>query len=144
MTDDRQSLSGTVTFLFTDIEGSSRLEQDVGTAAYAVLLSQHRAILRAAFEAHGGFEQGTEGDSFFVIFGSAAEAVRAAVDGQRGLASADWPDNRLVKVRMGLHTGEATRNADGYVGIDINRTARIAAAGHGGQVLVSSATRDCS
>jgi len=141
MTPDHSGPSGTVTFLFTDIEGSSRLEQEVGTAAYSVLLGQHRAILRAVFEAHGGVEQGTEGDSFFVIFPSAAEAVRAAVDGQRGLASAEWPDNRIIKVRMGLHTGEVTRSVDGYVGIDINRTARIAAAGHGGQVLVSSATR---
>jgi predicted ATPase/class 3 adenylate cyclase len=141
MSQDRSSPSGTVTFLFSDIEGSSRLEQEVGTPAYSVLLDQHRAILRAVFEAHGGVEQGTEGDSFFVIFPSTAEAVRAAVDGQRGLASADWPDNRIIKVRMGLHTGDVTRSGDGYVGIGINRTARIAAAGHGGQVLVSSATR---
>jgi predicted ATPase/class 3 adenylate cyclase len=141
MTQDRPAASGTLTFLFSDIEGSSRLEQEVGTEAYAALLARHRSILRTAFEAHGGEEQGTEGDSFFVIFPSAAEAVRAAIDAQRGLADADWPDGRAIRVRIGLHTGEVTRSVDGYVGIDINRGARISAAGHGGQVLVSTATR---
>ncbi len=141
MTEARPAPSGTVTFLFSDIEGSSRLEREVGTTAYATLLAQHRAILRAAFEGHGGAEQGTEGDSFFVVFPSAAEAIRAAVEAQRGLATADWPGGRVIRVRMGVHTGEATRSGDGYVGIDINRAARIAAAGNGGQVLVSSATR---
>jgi predicted ATPase/class 3 adenylate cyclase len=141
MTEDRPSPSGTVTFLFSDIEGSSRLEQDVGTRTYATLLARHRAILRAAFAAHGGVEQGTEGDSFFVVFPSASEAVRAAVEGQVGLSTGDWPEGHPVRVRMGLHTGEATQVGEGYVGIDINRAARIAAAGHGGQVLVSTATR---
>ncbi|MEA2537533.1 MAG: hypothetical protein QOF11_1767 [Chloroflexota bacterium] len=134
-------LSGTVTFLFSDIEGSSRMEQDVGTHVYATVLAQHRAILRGAFEAHGGVEQGTEGDSFFVVFASAAEAVRAAVEGQVGLAAGDWPEGHPVRVRIGLHTGEATPVGEGYVGIDINRAARIAAAGHGGQIVVSAATR---
>ena len=141
MHDDRPSPGGTVTFLFSDIEGSSRLEREVGTGAYAVLLARHRVILRAAFAAHGGLEQSTEGDSFFVIFASAVEAVRAAVESQLGLAREDWPDGRVVRVRMGLHTGEVTRSGDDYVGIDINRAARIAAAGHGGQVVVSVATR---
>jgi len=141
MTEARPAPSGTVTFLFSDIEGSSRLEREVGTTAYATLLAQHRAILRSAFAAHDGSEQGTEGDSFFVIFPSAAEAVRAAVDAQRGLAAATWPDARAVRVRIGLHTGEVTQSVDGYVGIDINRAARISAAGHGGQVVVSAATR---
>ena len=141
MTQDRPSPSGTVTFLFSDIEGSSRLEREVGTELYAELLARHRAILRAAFGAHGGVEQGTEGDSFFVVFPSAAQAVRAAVEAQLGLAAGDWPEGRPVRVRMGLHTGEATRGDEGYVGIDINRAARIAAAGHGGQVVVSAATR---
>ncbi len=141
MSQGRPGPSGTVTFLFSDIEGSSRLERDVGTDVYSTLLSRHRAILRSAFDAHGGSEQGTEGDSFFVVFPSAAEAVRAAVEGQRGLAAADWPDGRAIRVRMGLHTGEATPSEGGYVGIDINRTARIMAAGHGGQVLISAATR---
>ena len=141
MTKDRPPASGTLTFLFSDIEGSSRLEQEVGTEAYAALLARHRSILRAAFEAHVGEEQGTEGDSFFVVFPSAAQAVRAAIDAQRGLADADWPDGRAIRVRIGLHTGEVSRSVDGYVGIDINRGARISAAGHGGQVLVSTATR---
>ncbi len=141
MTTDRPGPSGTVTFLFSDIEGSSRLEREVGTDAYATLLARHRSILRAAFGGHGGDEQGTEGDSFFVVFASAGEAVRAAIEAQRGLAGPDWPGERPVRVRMGLHTGEATRGPDGYVGIDINRAARISAAGHGGQVLVSAATR---
>ncbi|MEO8229508.1 MAG: adenylate/guanylate cyclase domain-containing protein [Chloroflexota bacterium] len=141
MTIDRPSPSGTVTFLFSDIEGSSRLEQEVGTEVYATVLARHRAILRAAFEAHGGVEQGTEGDSFFVVFPSASEALRAAVESQLGLAAEAWPEGRSVRVRMGVHTGDVTRVGEGYVGIDINRTARIAAAGHGGQVLVSAASR---
>ncbi len=140
MTTERPSQAGTITFLFSDIEGSSRLEQSVGTEAYATVLARHRAILRASFAAHGGDEQGTEGDSFFVVFASAAEAVRAAVEGQRGLFAEDWPDDRPVRVRIGLHTGDATHGPDGYVGIDINRAARISAAGHGGQVVVSAAT----
>ncbi len=141
MTRERMGPSGTVTFLFSDMEGSSRLEREIGTERYSVALSLHRSILRAAFEAHGGLEQGTEGDSFFVVFPSAAEAVRAAVDGQRGLAGAAWPESRVVRVRMGIHTGEATLSDQGYVGIDINHAARISAAGHGGQVVVSAATR---
>lgn len=141
MTQDRPGPSGTVTFLFSDIEGSSRLEQAVGTDAYATVLARHRAILRAAFDAHDGEEQGTEGDSFFVVFASASEAIRAAVDGQRGLAAEPWADGQSVRVRIGIHTGDVTRVGEGYVGIDINRTARIAAAGHGGQVVVSAATR---
>jgi predicted ATPase/class 3 adenylate cyclase len=141
MSQDRPGPSGTVTFLFTDIEGSSRLEREVGTEVYATLLRRHRAILRSAFRAHGGLEQSTEGDSFFVVFPSAAEAVSAAAEGQRGLAGEDWPDGRAIRVRMGLHTGEATSTEGGYVGIAINRTSRIAAAGHGGQVLVSAPTR---
>ena len=141
MTTDRPSPTGTVTFLFSDIEGSSRLEREVGTDAYAAILARHRAILRSAFAGQGGDEQGTEGDSFFVVFPSATSGVRAAVDAQRGLSSEAWPDGRTVRVRIGVHTGEASHSAEGYVGIDINRTARIAAEGHGGQVLVSEATR---
>jgi predicted ATPase len=105
------------------------------------VLARHRAILRAAFSANRGEEVGTEGDSFFVTFTSAADAIRAAIGGQRGLAAADWPAGSPVRVRMGIHTGEASRGSEGLVGIDINRTARIEAAGHGGQVLISAATR---
>ncbi len=141
MTIEGRTSTVTVTFLFTDIEGSSRLEREIGTAAYAAVLARHRAILRAAFSANRGEEVGTEGDSFFVTFTSAADAIRAALDGQRGLAAADWPEGSPVRVRMGIHTGEASRGSEGLVGIDINRTARIEAAGHGGQVLISAATR---
>ena len=133
--------SGTVTFLFTDIEGSTRLEQEVGTARYGVLRERHREILRGAFESHGGSEQGTEGDSFFVVFGSAREAVAAAVEAQRALGGEPWPSDAPVRVRMGLHSGEAGVVGGNLVGLDINRAARIAAVAHGGQILLSDATR---
>lgn len=133
--------SGTVTFLFTDIEGSTALEQRVGTTRYAVLRERHRDILRSAFVAHGGAEQGTEGDSFFVVFGSAREAVAAAIDAQRALAAEPWPDGGAVRVRMGLHSGEADTAGGTLVGLDINRAARIAAVAHGEQILVSDVTR---
>jgi predicted ATPase/class 3 adenylate cyclase len=133
--------SGTVTFLFTDIEGSTRLEQDIGTARYAGLRERHREILRSAFLVHGGAEQGTEGDSFFVVFGSAREAVAAAIEAQRALATEPWPDDAPIRVRMGLHSGEAGMSGGSLVGLDINRAARIASAAHGGQILVSDATR---
>jgi predicted ATPase/class 3 adenylate cyclase len=133
--------SGTVTFLFTDIEGSTRLEQQIGTARYAELRERHRELLRAAFDAHGGTEQGTEGDSFFVVFGSAREAVEAAIEAQRALKTEPWPDGAMVRVRMGLHSGEAELAGGSLVGIDINRAARIAAAAHGEQILLSDATR---
>ncbi|HET7027047.1 MAG TPA: tetratricopeptide repeat protein, partial [Candidatus Limnocylindrales bacterium] len=133
--------TGTRTFLFSDIEASSRLEQRLGTATWAALRSRHRVLLRAAFIAEGGVEQGTEGDSFFVVFDSAGAALRAAIAAQRALLAEPWPDGGDVRVRMGLHTGEATRADDDYVGIDINRAARIAAAAHGGQVVMSEVTR---
>ncbi len=131
----------TLAFLFTDIEGSTRIQEQLGTEAYAKLLERHSAILRAAFETHGGREQGTEGDSFFVLFGSSREAVAAAVEAQRGLAAEPWPDGVDVRVRMGLHAGEARTTAAGLVGLDINRAARIAAAANGGQIVVSEAVR---
>jgi class 3 adenylate cyclase len=132
--------TGTVTFLFTDIQGSTRLLQQLGDR-YAAVRDEHAVIVRRAVEAGGGVEVSTEGDSFFVAFGSPVGAVRAAVAAQRGLAAHDWPPGRPVRVRMGLHTGEGVLGGDNYVGIDVNRAARIAAAGHGGQVLVSDATR---
>jgi predicted ATPase/class 3 adenylate cyclase len=133
--------SGAVTFLFSDIEGSTRLEQEAGTARYAELRERHRAILRQAFAGHGGLEQGTEGDSFFVVFASASAAVAAAVEAQRLLAAESWPDGQAVRVRIGLHSGEAEVAGDSLVGLAINRAARIAAVGHGGQILLSDATR---
>ena len=141
MTEHPSPASGTVTFLFSDIEGSTRLEQQVGTARYAVLRERHRDILRQAFAAHGGEEQGTEGDSFFIVFNSAREAVAAAIEGQRGLAVEPWPDEAAVRVRMGLHSGEADMAGGSLVGLDINRATRIAAVAHGGQILLSDTTR---
>src|SRR5260221_762692 len=131
--------SGTVTFLFSDIEGSTKLVERFGDA-WPDLLERHRAALRTAFEAHAGWEQGTEGDSFFVVFTSAADAVAAAVDVQRSLAEIDWPPDGRIRVRMGLHTGEGRMSGRDYVGIDVHRASRIAAAAHGGQVLVSEST----
>jgi predicted ATPase/class 3 adenylate cyclase len=133
--------AGTLTFLFSDIEGSTRLEQAVGTRAYAVLRERHRALLRAAFAANDGAEQGTEGDSFFVAFRSARSALAAAVAAQRALATEPWPEGSAVRVRMGVHSGEPDMAGGSLVGIDINRAARIASAAHGGQVVVSDVTR---
>ena len=132
--------TGTVTFLFSDIEGSTRLLERLGNR-YDEVLQRHRSEMRRAFADHGGVERGTEGDSFFVAFPDAREAVAAAADATRNLAAVDWPDSAQVRVRIGLHTGEG-RLVDGdYVGMDVHRAARIAAAGHGGQVLLSQSTR---
>ncbi len=141
MSGDRVGSPGTSTFLFTDIEGSTRLEQRIGTERYGTIRERHRAILRHAFTTHEGIEQGTEGDSFFVVFPSARHGVAAAVDGQRDLAAEAWPDDATVRVRMGLHTGEAQLVGSSLVGLDINRAARIAAVANGGQIVVSDATR---
>ncbi|MGN6791498.1 MAG: ATP-binding protein [Streptosporangiaceae bacterium] len=132
--------TGTVTMLFSDIEGSTRLLTRLGER-YAEALSAQRDLLRRAFAAGGGQELGTEGDSFFVVFDSAVGAVRACIDGQRALASHEWPAGEHVRVRMGLHSGEPTRHDDGYVGMDVHRAARIAATAHGGQIVLSDATR---
>ncbi len=131
----------TLAFLFSDIEGSTRLELSVGSDRYGQLRERHRAILRAAFAGHGGREQGTEGDSFFVAFGTTGAAVAAALDGQRGLTSEPWPPDAPVRVRMGIHVGPATLVGGSLVGLAINRAARIAATAHGGQVVVSEAVR---
>ena len=132
--------TGTVTFLFTDIEGSTRLLQDLGDR-YGPARDEHAAILRQAIRDGHGVEVSTEGDSFFAAFASPVAAVRAAVAAQRGLAAHPWPAGSPVRVRMGLHTGEGTRGGDNYVGIDVNRAARVADAAHGGQVIVSDPTR---
>jgi predicted ATPase/class 3 adenylate cyclase len=133
--------SGTLAFLFSDIEGSTRLEQSLGTSRYTPLLQRHRELLRAAFTGHAGTEEGTEGDSFFVVFPSAGDAIAAAVDGQRSLGAESWPVDGQIRVRMGLHAGVASRAGGSLVGLDINRAARIAAAANGGQVVVSDAIR---
>jgi class 3 adenylate cyclase len=132
---------GTLTCLISDIEGSTSLELALGTGPYRDVLERHRELLRAAFVDHGGDEQGTSGDSFFVLFRSPLDAVAAAAAGQRALAAEPWPDGVVLRVRMGLHTGELERTSEGVIGYAINRTARIAAAAHGGQVLLSDATR---
>jgi class 3 adenylate cyclase len=132
---------GTVTFAFTDIEGSTRLLQELGDAVYATVSSEHRRIVRETFEAQGGTEIDTQGDAFFYSFARARDAVAAAVGAQRTLRAHDWPEGKEVKVRMGLHTGEPHVGDEGYLGIDVVRAARIAAAGHGGQILVSETTR---
>jgi predicted ATPase/class 3 adenylate cyclase len=132
--------TGTVTFLFTDIEGSTRLLQALG-GGYPAVRDEHAAILRRAIRDRDGVEVSTEGDSFFAAFASPVAAVGAAVAAQRGLAAHRWPEGFPVRVRMGLHSGEGMLGGDNYVGIDVNRAARIAGAAHGGQVIVSGATR---
>jgi class 3 adenylate cyclase len=132
----RELPSGTVTFLFTDVEGSTRLLHELGAERYAEALAEHRRALREAFVLHGGVEVDTQGDAFFVAFARASDAVAAAEEGQSAL------DSGRVRVRMGLHTGEPVVTEEGYVGADVHRAARIAAVGHGGQVLLSRTTRD--
>ncbi len=133
--------AATLTFLFSDIEGSTRVLEALGSEAYTRVLERQAAIIREAIAKHGGREEGTEGDSFFVVFDNALEAVGAAVDAQRALAAEPWPPGGEITVRMGLHAGEASTSAAGLVGLDVNRAARIAAAAHGGQVVVSEAVR---
>src|SRR3954447_10600804 len=119
----RELPSGTVTFLFTDIEGSTRLLHELGDA-YADALAEHRRVLREAFARHGGVEVDTQGDAFFVAFPLATDALEAARDGQAALAGGS------IRVRIGIHTGEPLATDEGYVGIDVHRAARIASAGH--------------
>lgn len=133
--------TGTVTMLFTDIEGSTRLLKELG-ADYGELLAGHRRILREAVAAQGGREMDTQGDAFFFVFARARHAVEAAVQAQRGLAAHEWPGGVECRVRMGLHTGEPTVNDEGYHGFGLHRGARIAHAAHGGQILLSSVTAD--
>ena len=133
--------SGTVTFLFTDIEGSTLLERELRDE-YSEALAEHRRLLREAFEQYGGHEVDTQGDSFFVVFPRARDAVAAAVAAQRALLEHVWPDGQQVRVRIGMHTGEATLDDGRYVGLAVHRGARISAAGHGSQILLSGSTRD--
>ena len=136
-----QTPRGTVTLLFTDIEGSTVLAERLDER-WPDLLAEHNRILRTAFAAHGGTELGTEGDAFFVAFTDAASAAAAAAAVQRALAGHAWPEGDAIRVRIGLHTGQPTPTADGFVGLDMHRAARVAAAAHGAQVLLSQATRD--
>jgi len=133
--------TGTVTFLFTDIEGSTRLLRRLGER-YAGVLEEHQRILRAAFKQEGGREIDTQGDAFFVAFSRAKDAASAALAAQNALVAHEWPDGELVRVRMGLHTAEPVVGEERYVGLGVHRAARICSAGHGGQVLLSAVTRE--
>jgi predicted ATPase/class 3 adenylate cyclase len=133
--------TGTVTLLFSDMEGSTRLLERLGER-YVEVLNAQRSALRTTWAEHGGLELGTEGDSFFVVFASAEEAVVAAVTGQFRLSALDFEEADLPKVRIGLHTGRPVPHDDGYVGMDVHRAARIAAAAHGGQIVISAATAE--
>ena len=131
---------GTVTFLFTDIEGSTRLLQELGDS-YGDVVRDHRRLLRETLGDQGGTEVDTQGDAFFYSFSRARDAVAGAVAAQRALTAHDWPEHKQVRVRMGLHTGEPSVGDEGYLGLDVVRAARICSAGHGGQILLSETTR---
>jgi peptide/nickel transport system substrate-binding protein len=133
---------GTVTFLFTDIEGSTQLLKQLGGERYGEALSDHQKILRETFTEHGGHEIDTQGDSFFIAFRRAKDAVAAAIACQSRLAEHSWPDDSELRVRMGIHTGEPVVGGERYVGLGVHRAARICAAGHGGQALLSQTTRE--
>ena len=132
--------TGTVTFLRSDIEGSMELVRTLG-ARYDAANAEHAAIVRVAVEAHAGEVVRTEGDAFFAVFTDAGSAARAAIEVQRAMAAHDWPDGHALRLRIGLHTGVATRAGDDYGGFEVNRAARIAAAGRGGQVICSGTAR---
>lgn len=135
-----QLAAGAITFLFTDVEGSTRLVREF-RERYADVLDEYQRTMRAVFAAHGGEEVDTQGDAFFFAFGRARDAVVAAFEAQRALASAEWPHGAELRARIGIHTGQAARAGDRYLGLAVHRAARICAAGHGGQVLVSETTR---
>ncbi len=136
----RELPSGTVTLLFTDIEGSTGLMRKLGDL-WPEAHGRHRRILRESFGAAGGREVDTQGDSFFFVFPRVRDSARAAVDGQRGLKAADWPQGEEVRVRMAIHTGEPTVGEEGYLGLDVVRGARLCAAAHGGQIVLSETAR---
>jgi predicted ATPase/class 3 adenylate cyclase len=136
----RELPTGTVSFLFSDVEGSTGLLQRLG-AGYREVLERHAAIVRECLEHHHGLEVSTEGDSFFAVFTATGDAVEASADIQQRLAAEPWPDGGVVAVRIGIHTGAGELGLDNYIGIDVNRAARISAAGHGGQVVVSEAVK---
>src|SRR5687767_12430390 len=129
--------TGTVTFLFADVEGSTRLVQTAG-GAYAGVIADVRKLLRAEITATGGAEVDATGDELSAVFGEVQPALQAAVAGQEKIRDHTWPDGLVVKVRMGLHTGVPHLGEEGYTGLDVIRASRIAAAGHGGQILLSS------
>jgi class 3 adenylate cyclase len=132
---------GTVTLLFTDVEGSTSLLREL-REGYRQVLEEHQELLRGAFAARGGREVDMHGDAFFVAFTRACDAVLAAVEAQRAHGAHSWPDGARVRVRIGVHTGEPTPGGDRYFGLGVHRAARICAAANGGQILVSGATRE--
>ncbi len=136
----RELPTGTVTLLFSDIEGSTHLLQQL-VERYADLLVECRQLLRTAFHQWNGHEVDTQGDSILVAFARASDAVSAAVEMQPALAARVWSNGVTVRVRMGLHTGEPQLTAEGYVGLDVQRAARIMSSAHGGQILLSQTTR---
>jgi class 3 adenylate cyclase len=127
----------TFTFLFTDIEGSTALVRRLGEGLYAQVLADHHSLIRSGLATHHGREVDTQGDAFFAVFSSPRACVTAVVELQQALAAHSWPGGEQVRVRMGIHTGEAAKTATGLVGLDVHRAARVAAAGYGGQVLLS-------
>lgn len=131
--------TGTVTLLFSDVDSSTALVRRLGER-YGDVLAEHRELLRQAFEKHGGIEIDTQGDAFFVVFGSARDAVASAIAAQRSLSTHSWHDGTEVRVRIGLHTCEPHRSAESYVGLGVHRAARICTIAHGGQVLLSRST----
>ena len=133
--------TGTVTFLFSDIEGSTSLLKRLGDAGYAELLATHRRLMRETFAGYGGQEIDTQGDAFFYSFPRARDGVAAAVAVQQAHAQESWPDSVAVRLRIGLHTGEPAVGDEGYTGLDVVRASRLAAIGRGGQVLLSDTTR---
>jgi class 3 adenylate cyclase/DNA-binding CsgD family transcriptional regulator len=140
MAGKRDLPTGTVTFLFSDIEGSTRLLKNLGRERYAALLAEHNSLLRASFAALDGIEIDRQGDAFFFVFRSAGTAIAGAAAAQRALVAHGWPEDGAIRVRIGVHTGEATVNGDGYVGFAVHQAARIGDLGHGGQILVSRTT----
>jgi class 3 adenylate cyclase len=141
MAADSRLPSGTVTFLFTDVEGSTELLKRLGRDRYESVLAEQAGVVRAAVAAYGGRVVDTQGDSLFCAFRSAREGVSAAIEAQRELGLHEWPEQVRVRVRMGLHSGEPKTGEERYVGIGVHRAARIGAAAHGGQVLVSETAR---
>ena len=137
-----ETLTATVTFLFSDVEGSTALLRKLRDG-YSAVMGMHEELMRAAW-AGSGRELDADGDSFFVAFGRPKQAVDAAVAAQRALAEHDWPDDIDLRVRIGIHTGEASLVGDQYVGLAVHRAARICDAGHGGQILLSETTRSRS
>ncbi|MGN6377811.1 MAG: adenylate/guanylate cyclase domain-containing protein [Gaiellales bacterium] len=137
---DADAPAGTVTMLFTDIEGSTRLLRALGER-YGDLLRDHQALLREVAGSHGGRVVDMQGDAFFFVFPTSKAALLAGVEAQRRLSVHAWPDDARVRVRMGMHTGEPALSGDGYLGIDVVNAARICSAAHGGQLIVSESTR---